>query len=55
MLLELAIAGVALSAIKKRARKKRLRLFLKPEAPASRRRPQHQAIAGIPFTAKERP
>jgi len=38
MLLELAIAGVVLSAIKKRARKKRLRLFLKPEAAASRRR-----------------
>jgi hypothetical protein len=55
MLLELAIAGVALSAIKKRAKKKRLKLFLKPNAPASRPRAQHQAIAGNPLTARDRP
>jgi hypothetical protein len=53
MLLELAIAGVALSAIKKHAKKKRLRLFLKPDAPASRRHARHQAPAGEPFTAKK--
>jgi hypothetical protein len=58
MLLELAVAGVALSVIRRRNKQKRLSLFLKPHTPAmaaALRQTESNSVAEKTFTAKERP